>query len=727
MAHQDTTGISGYLTYIVLVEPPPMKITEDERHQWYQSFLPILCVGESGKARLVHSYTEVFDGFASRLTNDELGVVAKKPGFVRAFPDRKRQLMTTHTPKFLRLRNGTGFWSEARYGKGVIIGLLDTGIHATHPFIGLLDTGIHATHPSFDDHGIPPAPKRWKGSCKGSATRCNNKIIGARSFIGGDSEDSLGHGTHTSSTAAGNFVSNASLNGLGVGTAAGIVPGAHISMHKVCTDDSCEDSDVLASLDMAIKDGVDVLSLSIGMGNDTLDKNVVAIGAFSAISKGIIVVCAGGNEGPAMSSTTNDAPWLLTVAAGTVDRSFSADVHLNNADKISGEALNQVAKLSSMPYPLHHDKKQRSCNYDSFDGLAGKILVCESKEPMPQIYNITHNGVAGAILVNTVTDGYTLMLQDYGSGVVQVTAADGLSILNYVTSVSNPTATFTYNNTFLGVHRAPVVALFSSRGPSLVSPGVLKPDIMAPGLNILAAWPPKTKDESAVFDVISGTSMATPHVSGVAVLIKGIHPDWSPATIKSAILMTSDALDNAGGPIMDEQHRKASAYATGVGHVNAARAAEPGLVYDLGVADYAGYICALLGDKALSVIVRNWSMTRKNLPKVSEAQLNYPSITVPLKPTPFTVHRTVTNVGPAKSTYTAMVESPSSLTVRVSLKTLAFSKLGEKKTFSVSVSGHGVDGHKLFSQGSLSWVSGKHIVRSPIVVVAKLGESPPSV
>ncbi|KQK14567.2 hypothetical protein BRADI_1g17330v3 [Brachypodium distachyon] len=677
LVHQDVTGTSGYLTYIVLVEPPPTKVTEDERHRWYESFLPSSRVGESGEPRLIHSYTEVFDGFAARLTNAELSAVAKKPGFVRAFPDRKRQLMTTHTPKFLGLRNGTGFWSEARYGKGVII--------------GLLDTGIHATHPSFDDHGIPPAPKRWKGSCKGSAARCNNKIVGARSFIGGDSEDSLGHGTHTSSTAAGNFVSNASSNGLGAGTAARIAPGAHISMYKVCNEKSYKESAIVAGLDMAIKDGVDVLSLSIGPLNASrFDKDIVAIGAFSAVSKGIIVVCAGGNEGPAMSSITNDAPWLLTVAASTVDRSFSADVHLNNTNKISGEALNQVAKLSSKSYPLHYDKMQRNCEYDGLDGLTGKMLVCEATESMPQLYHITDKGVAGVVLINNVTDGYTLMLLDYGPGVVRVMTADGVAVLNHMMSASNPTATFTSK------------CCQSWRAQAS----------LAPGLNILAAWPPRTRDASPVFHITSGTSMATPHVSGVAALIKGIHPDWSPAAIKSAILTTSDALDNILGPIVDEQHGKASAYATGASHVNPARAADPGLVYDLGITDYAGYICALLGDNALSVIVRNSSMACKNLPKVSESELNYPTITVTLTSTPFTVHRTVTNVGPAKSTYTAKVEATRSLTVRVSPETLVFSKPGEKKTFTVS--------------GSLSWVSGKHVVRSRIVAVAKLGKSPSS-
>jgi subtilisin family serine protease len=647
------------------------------------------------------------------LTDTELEVVATKSGFVRAFPDETMTLMTTRTPEFLGLRKGSGFWSDAGYGKGVII--------------GLVDTGIDATHPSFDDHGVSPPPARWKGSCK--AARCNNKLIGAKSLVGGDCRDDFGHGTHTSATAAGNFVTGASAYDVRAGTAAGIAPGAHIAMYKM--GDSTDMSVVLAGLDAAIKDGVDVISLSLGMDKSyKFDLNPIAIGAFSAVSKGIIVVCSAGNKGPEMGSVENDAPWFLTVGAGSVDRSFGAGVHLANGRHIDGDALNQVGKFDSKPHPLLYTDEGRYCEYKDDHTITGKIVVCEINDDIdtqePSIIDIIGAGAAGVVLANDKTSGYSTILRgEYNSSVVQVSAADGGVLKAYVESASSSMATLTYNNTLLGVGPAPVVAWFSSRGPSSISPGVLKPDILAPGLNILAAWPTNLINAPGPFEIQSGTSMASPHVSGVAALIKSSHPDWSPAAIKSAIMTTSDAHDNTGGPIMDEQHRRAPAYATGAGHVNPTQANDPGLVFDLGVADYAGYICELLGDHALSVIVRNSSMTCKNLPKISEVQLNYPTITVPMKPTPFAVSRTVTNVGPAESTYKAKVDAPKSLTVRISPETLIFSKVGEKKTFSVSVSSHGMEGHKRFVEASLRWVSEKHIVRSPIVVVANLGRSPP--
>ncbi|KQK03416.1 hypothetical protein BRADI_2g07730v3 [Brachypodium distachyon] len=705
VVQKDDTKTSAGRTYIVLVEPP--RLADQYAHRrWHESFLPSPCADVSGKPCLLHSYTEAFSGFAARLTDVELDAVAKKPGFVRAFPDRMLQPMTTHTPEFLGLRTGTGFWTDAGYGKGVIV--------------GLLDTGIYAKHPSFDDHGVPPPPARWKGSCK--AERCNNKLIGAMSFTGDDnSDDDEGHGTHTSSTAAGNFVAGASSHAVSAGTAAGIAPGAHIAMYKVCNSLGCTESAVLAGLDKAVKDGVDVLSMSLGGGSSfRFDQDPIAMATFRAASKGVIVVCSAGNNGPTPGSVTNDAPWLLTVAAGSVDRSFDAAVHLGNGKIIEGQALNQVVKPSSELYPLLYSEERRQCSYAGESSVVGKMVVCEfvlGQES--EIRGIIGAGAAGVVLFNNEAIDYATVLADYNSTVVQVTAADGAVLTNYARSTSSSKAALSYNNTVLGIRPAPIVASFSSRGPSRSGPGVLKPDILAPGLNILAAWPPRTDGGYGPFNVLSGTSMSTPHVSGVAALIKSVHPGWSPAAIKSAIVTTADAVNSTGGSILDEQHRKANVFAAGAGHVNPARAADPGLVYDIHADEYVGYLCWLIGNAGPATIVGNSRLPCKTSPKVSDLQLNYPTITVPVASSPFTVNRTVTNVGPARSTYTVKVDAPKSLAVRVFPETLVFSKAGEKKTFSVSVGAHGVQADELFLEASLSWVSGKHVVRSPIVASAR--------
>ncbi|XP_047084591.1 subtilisin-like protease 4 [Lolium rigidum] len=710
--HPNDDQTKPYSTYILLLKPRTNASSDDEHRWWHESFLPSPLAG-SDEPRLVHNYIEVFTGFAARLTEAELEMVSKKRSFVRAFPDQLWHPSTTHTPEFLGLKKGSGIWRNVSYGKGVII--------------GVLDTGIYAAHPSFDDGGIPPPPSKWKGSCHG-ASRCNNKLIGAKffNFYANDSGDDAGHGTHTASTAAGNFVSDASAGGLGRGTASGIAPGAHLAMYRVCTLLGCYISDIVAGFDEAVKDGVDVISVSLGPVynvNYTIDP--VSIGAFNAVAKGVVVVAAAGNNGP-KSYLENSAPWLLTVAAGSVDRNFEAVVQLGNGNRINGEAFNQISNSSSSSFPLYLDKH---CKSLPTRNVSGKIVICHNTGAMndsrtgsitkTDITGIMSAGAAGVVLINWKDAGFTSVLEDYGPDVVQVTVADGNSISEYVRTTRKPSAIIIYKNTLLGVRPSPTVAAFSSRGPCSFSPGVLKPDILAPGLNIIAAWPPVTILGSGPFHIKSGTSTSTPHVSGVAALVKSIHPKWSASAIKSAILTTADIADSRGDPILDEQHQKASAYDMGAGHVNPTKAIDPGLVYDISITEYAGYICALLGDQGLAIIARNPWLSCTKLPKIPEAQLNYPTITVPLKSTPFTLNRTVTNVGPADSVYTLKLYTPKSLTICVSPKKLVFSKVGQKIQYSMTVSSNANDGKK-FMEGSLSWVSRNHVVRSPIVASADL-------
>ncbi|KAF0926175.1 hypothetical protein E2562_022013 [Oryza meyeriana var. granulata] len=707
-------------TYIVLVEPPEHAGGADEaaHRRWHQSFLP--GAGEERPSRIRHSYTGVLSGFAATLTGGELAAVSRRRGFVRAFPERRLPLMTTRTPGFLGLTRERGVWKEAEYGEGVVV--------------GLLDTGIDAAHPSFGDEGMSPPPARWKGACMPPA-RCNNKLVGAASFVyDNNTGDDVGHGTHTAGTAAGRFVDDVSEFGLAAGTASGMAPGAHLAMYKVCNGQGCFESDVLAGMDAAVKDGVDVLSISLGGLSEPFDKDPIAIGAFGAVSKGIAVVCAGGNSGPMPFTLSNEAPWMLTVAAGSVDRSFRATVRLGDGEAFDGESLSQDKRFSSKAYPLYYSQGTNYCDF--FDAnITGAVVVCDTETPLPptsSIDAVREAGGAGVVFINEADFGYTIVLEKYYNlPMSQVTAGDGAKIMGYAAIGSSAaaahTATIVFNSTVVGVKPAPVVAAFSSRGPSAASPGVPKPDIMAPGLNILAAWPSQVPvdggGESYNFNVVSGTSMATPHVTGIVALIKKVHPDWSPAMIKSAIMTTSNAVDNDGHAIVDEEHRKASFYSVGAGHVDPAKAMDPGLVYDLGVGDYAAYICALLGESSLRTITGDSAATCAAAGSVAEAQLNYPAILVPLRPgLEFTVNRTVTNVGPARSRYSAHVDEPrSTTTVKVEPAELVFEEAMERKTFAVTVTVSGSDGEgaggggHVVEEGSLRWVSRHHVVRSPIV------------
>ncbi|CAN1186351.1 Subtilisin-like protease 3 [Linum perenne] len=218
-----------------------------------------------------------------------------KEGFVSARAERTLSLHTTHTPKFLGLQQNLGTnWNSSNLGKGVII--------------GVIDTGIKYDHPSFHDEGMPPPPARWKGKCDFNWIPCRKDIL---------------HGTHTAAEAAGNVVEGA--------------------MYKVCGIDDCSDSAILAAMDAAIEDGVDVLSLSL---------DIIALGAFRAIQNGIFVSCSAGNEGPFISSVVNEAPWILTVGASTIDRDIRTTVTLGNNVELHGQSLFQPKDFRPQQLPL---------------------------------------------------------------------------------------------------------------------------------------------------------------------------------------------------------------------------------------------------------------------------------------------------------------------------------------------------------------------------------------
>ena len=275
------------------------------------------------------------------------------------------------------------------------------------------------------------------------------------------------------------------------------------------------------------------------------------------------------------------------------------------------------------------------------------------------------------------------------------------------------------HNHVLGSTPAPVVAYFSSRRPSTASPGILKPDIIGPGVNIIAAWPfkvgPNRVDEhDMVFNSISGTSMSTPHLSGIAAIIKSAHNDWSPAAIKSAIMTTAYVVYDSKKPILDETLNPAGHFTIGAGHVNPSEVVNPGLVYDTDVEQYILYLCGLgYTDSEVEIITHQKGACSKGT-KLAEAKLNYPSIATRASAGKLVVNRTVTNVGDAVSSYTVEIDMPKEVKVTVSPTKLDFTKKKESKTFTVSLSW---DASKTKNaEGSFKWVSSKHVVRSPIVI-----------
>ncbi|KAG6418837.1 hypothetical protein SASPL_121043 [Salvia splendens] len=711
-------------TYIVHVEAPDAHLMShsqsEDLESWYRSFLPATTASTSeDETRLVYSYRHVFKGFAARLSPNHVKDMEKKNGFISARPQKPMSLHTTHSPNFLGLTQNTGFWKHSNYGKGVII--------------GVLDTGVLPEHPSFSDKGMPPPPARWKGKCQFNHTTCNNKIIGARYFSAEylSPLDDDGHGTHTASTAAGNFVEGANVFGSANGTAAGVAPLAHLAIYKVC----CGEGDILAGMDAAVEDGVDVLSLSLGLETINFRQDAIAIGAFSAMQKGIFVSCSGGNGGPFSGLVRNGAPWILTVGASTIDRKLGARAVLGNKQQFDGQSAFQPRNFPKKLFPLVYagmlnasDEYAPYCFNESLSqsNIRGKIVVCELGGPRIQKGAVVKSGGGvGMILLNYEEYANTTSADVHVIPTTHLSYADGLKIKAYINSTRNPSATISFQGTLIGDdHHAPVVAAFSSRGPNYPSPGILKPDILGPGVNILAAWPTSVENKhntKSTFNIISGTSMSAPHLSGVAALLKSAHPHWSPAAIKSAIMTSADVVNLAHNPIEDEKSLPANVFATGAGQVNPSRANDPGLIYDINPKDYVSYLCGLNYTNRQVGIFLQRRVNCSVESSIAEAQLNYPSFSINFygKSTSQVYTRTVTNVGEADSSYRVVISPPRGVDVQVEPTTLKFSKINQKLKYEVKFKLLASAPNTTFVQGFLKWTSQNHSVRSPIAVSLK--------
>ncbi|KAJ3681594.1 hypothetical protein LUZ60_014167 [Juncus effusus] len=717
-------------TYIVHLSPPSSTFkSSTERLNWYKKFLPST---DSTGSRFVYTYSEIINGFAVRLSENELKEMEKKEGFLHAYPDKLLEVKTTRTPKFLGLsREGPGFWTKSNYGKGVII--------------GMIDTGISPTHPSFKDTGMPPPPSKWKGKCEFNLTDCNNKLIGARTFLyghdvmqGSNSSvsqgpyDYTGHGTHTSSTAAGTFVEGANINGLANGTASGIAPLAYLAMYKVCQDDySCADSDILAGFDGAVHDGVDVISVSLGgFFSQVFYEDSIAIGAFSAVEKGIFVSCAAGNGGPSNYSIQNGAPWQLSVGASGIDRSLRSVVNVKNyKSDFYGQSGYQPNNFTAVTVPLVYPGtvggyEAAYCEPGSLDGIdvRGKIVICDVGGAITQSDVVKAAGGLGIVLANDVFDGDTTIVYPLDIPGSFVSFSDG-TILKGLAVFTKSNASIVFKGTILETPLAPVLASFSSRGPNFVDPNILKPDIIGPGLNILAAWPFLIGPTSpgSYFNMDSGTSMSTPHLSGIAALLKSAHPNWSPAMIKSAIMTTAYLNGNDGKPIADELLRPANIFSIGSGHVDPSKANNPGLVYDIKTNNYLNYLCGLNYSDAQVSTVLHRKVTCSGIRKISGLDLNLPSFVVQLNTNNSYIaytKRAVINVGAPNSKYTVKITMDDQVEVKVKPDALSFTRVNETAEYTVVFKSSNLAVAKVY-QGYLTWISsdGCITVRSPLVIV----------
>ncbi|GLU00564.1 hypothetical protein SLE2022_179220 [Rubroshorea leprosula] len=689
--------------------------------------------------RLLYAYDTAIFGFSAKLSPMHLETIRNMDAFVAAIPDGSMRRHTTHSYQFLGLEQGRGLWHASNLESDVII--------------GVIDDGIWPEHPSFQDHGFGPVPARWKGACQSgtnfSSLNCNRKLIGARYFFKGyeakygrvnEAADfkspraTDGHGTHCASTAGGNLVDNASFYGLARGVAAGMRYTSRIAVYKVCWEGpaNCINSDILAAIDHAIKDGVDVVSMSLGRPGGAIPyfEDPIAYAAFTGIQRGIFFSLSAGNEGP--HTVGNTAPWLMTVAASYTDRSFPTIVKLGNRQIFEGISLYSGKSLKELPIvygPTAGKKFAQYCVPGTLSPklVKGKVVVCEQIGGFDQYQQAEHvKSVGGAATVIFPVKPVELGALPYISPAVSMGYKARKPILSYLNSTKSPTASLTFEGTVYG-KRAPMIAAFSSRGPNPVSLDLLKPDLTAPGVNILAAWPSITSiseeegdKRRVMFNLMSGTSMACPHVSGLAALLISRHKEWSPAAVKSAMMTTAYNLDNRGSPIKDVYNGgPATPFAIGSGHVDIQKASDPGLLYDIHPHEYLHYLCSLnYSPSQIALFDRNFTCPKKTT--MQPGDLNYPSFAVPFKSEDVTItyRRTVTNVGnPPVGTYKVQVEEPIGISVRVKPNILSFKMHGQKLQYKVSFT---VKRRLIESDdssfGSLTWVSEKYAVRSPIVI-----------
>ncbi|OMO81030.1 hypothetical protein COLO4_23783 [Corchorus olitorius] len=707
----------GRKTYIVYMgERPNGDFSSKIAH--YSMLTTVIGSSSLASNSLVYSYSN-FNGFAARLTEEEVKRFSAMNGVVKVIPNHILKLHTTRSWDFL------GF-SQSDIGakpEGDVV-------------IGLLDTGIWPEHPSFTDQGLGAPPTKFKGVCQGANFTCNNKIIGAR-YYNSDGfyydtdfqspRDSEGHGTHTSSTAAGNRVANASFYGLGNGTIRGGVPGARIAMYKVCWAYGCNTADILAAFDDAITDGVDIISVSLGfLFALPYDEDPIAIGAFHAMKHGILTSNSAGNSGPYPYSVSNIAPWTLTVAASTIDRKFSTRVVLGNGQSYAGPSVNSF-DLQGKTYPLIWGGDAANYSAGSSPDISkycitglmdaykvfGRIVFCETLWDGTGILDAY--GV-GTIMASDVAEDFAF---SFPLPATVISIQDGEQILDYIRTAEYPEATILFSETLTDV-MAPYVVSFSSRGPNLYNPDILKPDITAPGVDIIAAWSPVAipsvayEDPRSVnYNIISGTSMSCPHASGAAAYVKAAHPNWSPAAIKSAIMTTATVIDSSKHPDLE--------FAYGSGQINPAQAINPGLVYDTSETDYINFLCKQGYNTTTVRLITGDNTSDCSSTAIGRAwDLNYPSFSLAVEdgqPISGVFTRTVTNVGPPNSNYSLSWYSPPSFSISVEPSLLSFSAIGEKKSFTVTVTGGAISQQKINS-GAIIWTdgSGKLQVRSPVVV-----------
>ncbi|MFG1760135.1 S8 family serine peptidase [Micromonospora echinofusca] len=547
--------------------------------------------------RVAHTYRNVVNGLAVEVSADEAAHLSGLPGVGAVVPDEVLELTTDTSNALIQspaVWEGRTAENVGTRGEGAIVGVLDSGINPDHPSFAAVDGDGYR-------HTNPYGAGRYVGVCAPTHPQhkaiCNDKLIGAWSMVGTDARDDNGHGSHTASTAAGNRHEATMTVGTSTHkvTVSGVAPRANVISYKVCMAIGCLSSATIAAVDQAIADGVDVLNYSIS-GRDDPWKDLVDQAFLEAYSAGIFVAASAGNSGPGASTVAKTAPWNMSVAAVSHERVIAHRLDVTGPTPVPA-ALTGIAAVigENSPNPPIEGEIRYSGAVDANNvqacvpfpaaAFSGKVALlprggCDFSV---KVKNATAAGATGVVVHNQHSGPPITMGALAGTTIpaVMVSLADGQRLRDHAAATDGPVTVRVDpgSEVLRNGDWTDVVADFSSRGPSKFD--MLAPTVAAPGRNILAATM-ASKDTSATYAFMQGTSMSSPHVAGAGALLAALHPDWSPARIRSALAVTADR----DGVVKEDGRTPADAFDMGSGRINLAQAARTGIVLDETAANF---------------------------------------------------------------------------------------------------------------------------------------------
>jgi subtilisin family serine protease len=612
---------------------------------------------------LTYQYDVAMGGVAMIVPVSQIDAIQQMKGVEWVQRDTLQHIDTDHSPQFI---GATTLWGQ--------LGLPQQT--PRNEVVAVIDTGIWPEHPSYspnpnDGTGFPipapPPPRSGVRQCQfsgganpGPAFVCNNKLIAAQRFmttytalvglLPGEyttARDDNGHGTHTSSTAAGDAGVQASIFGISRGTVSGIDPRAHVMAYKALGESGGFSSDLAAAAQKAITDGADVINYSISGGANPYTDTVEQV-FLSAYNAGVLVSASAGNSGPGSDTTDHRAPWDITVGASTEDRSFNTQVALrgSNGDiqRFTGVSVSANSPIAPVVDAGAAPTNDPLCLNSTADGaFSGKIVICRrgTNGRAEKGKNVLTRGAVGMILVNTVTPSQDVETDNHWLPGIHLDTPAGTALLNFFNSHTGVIAQ--WNSGQPTPSQGDVMAAFSSRGGPGQTVGVSKPDVTAPGVQILAGNTPTPVDVASgppgqLFQAIAGTSMSSPHVAGAAALLKALHPGWTPGQIHSALMTTGNL-----NVFKEDGSTLATPYDDGSGRIDLTRAGSPGITFDETGA--------------------NWASFSGNPGNAFTG--NYPSVYIPNMPGLVTVQRTAHSVLGSNSSWAVTAVAQKGLVISV--------------------------------------------------------------